>query len=254
MKKVAIITGAGGYIGAESASRLAKEGVRIAVCDIDSVAVDRTVARIKAEGGEANGYVFDVTDAKSVEAAVDTVVSDFGRIDISVHVAGGSVRIAGPDAKYLPLVDQDIDAIDKVIKINLYGAIYLAKYAARQMIKQGDGGRIISFSSVVGINGLKCCVEYGTSKGGVISMTKGLAKELGEYGITVNSVAPGVVARPGSDGDKNYTCNTNFLNKKCEAKHIASLVNYLASDEAEFITGQTYVCDGGRSLAMKGTD
>ena len=122
------------------------------------------------------------------------------------------------------------------------------------MIKQGEGGRIISFSSAVGINGLKRSVEYGTSKGGVMSMTKGLAKELGEYGITVNSVAPGVVARPGFDGDASYTCNTNFLNKKCEAKHIASLVNYLASDEAEFITGQTYVCDGGRSLAMKGTD
>ena len=254
MKKVAIITGAGGYIGGESAARLAKEGVRIAVCDINAETVEKTVERIRSAGGEAKGYVFDVTDAKAVEAAVESVVADFGRLDISVHVAGGSARIAGPDAKYLTLVEQDIDVIDKVIRINLYGAIYLAKYAASQMIKQGEGGRIISFSSAVGLNGLKRSVEYGTSKGGVISMTKGLAKELGEYGITVNSVAPGVVARPGSDGDPNYTCNTNFLNKKCEAKHIASLVNYLASDEAEFITGQTYVCDGGRSLAMKGTD
>ena len=114
MKKVAIITGAGGYIGGESAARLAKEGVRIAVCDINAETVEKTVERIKSEGGEAKGYVFDVTDVKAVEAAVENVVSDFGRIDISVHVAGGSARIAGPDAKYLTLVDQDLEVIDKV--------------------------------------------------------------------------------------------------------------------------------------------
>ena len=250
MKKVAIITGAGGYIGGESAVRLAKEGVRIAVCDIDAASVERTVERIKSEGGEAKGYVFDVTDAKAVESAVESVVADFGRLDISVHVAGGSARIAGPDAKYLTLVDQDIEVIDKVIRINLYGSIYLAKYAARQMIKQGEGGRIISFSSAVGLNGLKRSVEYGTSKGGVISMTKGLAKELGEYGINVNCVAPGIVPR---DDDKNDYSKFNYLGRTCTADEISNVVCFLLSDEASFVTGQDYIVDGGRSLAMRGS-
>ena len=126
------------------------------------------------------------------------------------------------------------------------------------MIKQGNGGRIINFSSAVGLNGLKGCVDYAASKGGVMSMTRALAKELGEYKITVNSVAPGVVCRPEVDAESesghHYAYETNLLGERCTAEDIASLVEFLVSEKARFITGQTYVCDGGRSLSMKGTD
>ena len=122
------------------------------------------------------------------------------------------------------------------------------------MIKQGEGGKIINFSSAVGINGLKNCCDYAAAKGGVISLTKALAKELGPYKINVNSVAPGVVMRPEEKGGDERALNTNLLGEKCYASDIANLVEFLVSDKARFITGQTYVCDGGRTLSMKGTD
>ncbi len=254
MNKVAIITGAGGYIGGETAVTLAKVGTKIAVCDINFDTVEKTVKRIEEIGGTAKGYIIDVTDSKNVDEVVSNVVNDFGRIDISVHVAGGSARIAGKDAKYALLVDQEDYVIDRVLKVNLYGAFWVSRAVARVMIKQGEGGKIINFSSAVGLNGLSYCVDYAAAKGGVMSLTKALAKELGPYKINVNSVAPGVVQRPGEDGDADRTLKTNLLGEKCLASDIANLVEFLVSDKARFVTGQTYVCDGGRSLSMKGTD
>jgi len=253
MNKVAFITGAGGYIGGETAVTLAKQGIKIAVCDIIPETIEKTVKRIEEIGGVAKGYVFDVTDSKDVDRVVDEIVKDFGRLDIMVHIAGGSARIAGPDAKYVSLVEQDDYVIDKVLKINLYGAFWASRAAARVMIKQGEGGKIINFSSVVAFNGLATCCDYAASKGGVISLTKALAKELGPYKINVNSVAPGVVMRPEEKGDER-ALNTNLLGEKCTADDIANLVEFLVSDKAKFITGQTYACDGGRALSMKGTD
>ena len=258
MNKVAFITGAGGYIGGETAVTLAKQGIKIAVCDINTETVEKTVKRITEIGGTAKGYVFDVTDSQSVDDTVDKIVNDFGRLDIMVHIAGGSARIAGKDAKYVPLVEQEDYVIDKVLKINLYGAFWASRATARVMIKQGEGGKIINFSSAVGLNGLANCCDYAASKGGVISLTKALAKELGPHKINVNSVAPGVVCRPEVDTTteygKHYAYETNVFGEKCTAEDIANLVCFLASDKARFITGQTYVCDGGRTLSMKGTD
>ena len=254
MNKVAFITGAGGYIGSETARTLAKSGIAIAVCDINEEAVNKTVESIKALGEVAFGRVLDVTDSADVDAAVAETVEKFGRLDIMVHIAGGSARIAGKDAKYRPLVEQEDYVIDRVLKVNLYGAFYASRAAARVMIKQGEGGKIINFSSAVGLNGLKTCTDYAAAKGGVMSLTKALAKELGPYKINVNSVAPGVVMRPEENGGDDRALKTNLLGKKCMAEDIANLVEFLVSDKAGFITGQTYVCDGGRTLSMKGTD
>lgn len=251
--KTAIVTGAGGYIGCETSVRLAKSGIAVAVCDINEAAVKKTVEKIEGIGGKCKGYIIDVTDPKSVDRVFCEVKNDFGSVDISVHVAGGSARIAGPKAKYTALANQEDYVIDAVLKVNLYGALYVSRAAAKMMCEEGRGGRIINFSSVVGINGLKGCTEYAAAKAGVIGMTKSLAKETGKYGVTVNCVAPGIVMRPEETGD-DRAYNTNFLKRKCTAEDIAGLVNYLVSDEAAFITGQTYIIDGGRSLAMKGSD
>ena len=254
MSKSAFITGAGGYIGSEVAATFAREGVSVAVCDISEAAVQRTVDAITAAGGTAKGYVADVTDSASIEEAIQNAAETFGGLDIMVHVAGGSARIAGPDAKYLPLVEQEDYVIDRVLKVNLYGAFWASRAAARIMIKQGRGGRIINFASAVGLNGLKNLVDYAASKGGVMSLTKALAKELGPHKITVNAVAPGIVMRPDDNGGDARAFGTNLLAEKCTATDIADMVAYLASDKARFITGQTVVVDGGRSLSMKGTD
>lgn len=253
-KRVALITGAGGYIGSETAVTLAKQGVKIAVCDINLNGVEKTLKRIEEIGGEAKGYEIDVTNSKSVDNVVAKVVADFSRLDISIHIAGGSARIAGKEAKYVPLVEQEDYVIDRVLKVNLYGAFWVSRAAARVMIKQGEGGKIINFSSAVAFNGLKTCSDYAASKGGVISLTKALAKELGEYKINVNSVAPGIVQRPGENDESPYVYNSNLLGKKCYASDIANLVEFLVSDKAGFITGQTYIIDGGRTLSMKASD
>lgn len=258
MKKVAFITGAGGYIGSETACTLANEGIAIAVCDINEESVQKTVECITKNGGEARGYVADVSESASIDAAINQAAADFGRLDIMVHVAGGSARIAGKEAKYLPLVEQEDYVIDRVLKINLYGAFYASRAAARIMIKQGEGGKIINFSSVVGLNGLKKSAEYAAAKAGVMALTKSLAKELGPFKINVNSVAPGVVCRPDVDTStpkgRAYAYDTNLLGEKCTAQNVADLVAFLASEKANFITGQVYAIDGGRSLSMKGTD
>ena len=251
--KVAFITGAGGYIGGETAVTLAKQGAKIAVCDINAETVAKTVQKIEALGGVAKGYIVDVTDSKSVNETINQVVQDFGSLDISVHVAGGSARIAGADAKYLPIVEQEDYVIDTVLKVNLYGAIWVSRAAARQMIKQGTGGKIINFSSAIAFNGLATCTDYAASKGGVVSFTKSFAKEMGPYKINVNSVAPGIVQRPEEQNEERAR-KTNFLGEQCLASDVANLVEFLVSDKARFITGQTYVIDGGRGLAMKGSD
>lgn len=252
MEKTAFITGAGGYIGTQTAITLAREGINIAVCDISEKSVRATVDKVNAMGGNAKGYVSDVTDSTAIEYAVRKAAADFGGLDIMIHIAGGSARIAG--GKYVPLVEQDENVIDRVLKVNLYGSIWTNRAAAKIMIKQGRGGKIINFASAVGINGLSTCSDYAASKGGVMSLTKSLAKELGPYKINVNAVAPGVVMRPEEGNDDYRATKTNLLGEKCTAEDIANLVAFLASDKARFITGQTYVCDGGRTLSMKGTD
>ena len=253
MRKAAFITGAGGYIGSETAATLARSGIAVGVCDIDEARVERTVARITEAGGEARGYPADVTDSKSITAAIEQAAADFGRLDIMVHAAGGSARIAGPHS-YKPLAEQEDYVIDTVLKVNLYGAFWSSRAAARIMIRQGEGGKIINFASAVGLNGLKCSSDYAAAKGGIMSMTKALAKELGPHHINVIAVAPGVVARPDANATDAYKFGTNLLGLQCTAEDIANLVEFLASDKARFITGQTYVIDGGRTLSMKGTD
>lgn len=253
MNKVAFITGGGGYLGGETAVTLAKSGISVAICDINEETVQQNVDRILEAGGNAKGYVADVTISESIDDAINKAVEDFGRLDIMIHTAGGSARAEGR-----VLVEQVDRVIDKVLKINLYGAIYASRAAAKVMIKQGEGGKIINFSSTVGVNGLVGCCDYAAAKGGVMSFTKALAKELGPYKINVNSVCPGVVCRPEVDvtteEGRRYAYGTNLLGEKCDSKDIANLVEFLVSDKARFITGQTYICDGGRSLSMKGTD
>ena len=257
-KRVAFITGGGGYLGSGIAYALAKSGVAVAVCDINADTVEKTVETIKKMGGVAVGHVADVSDSKNITETIEQAAKELGRLDILVHAAGGAARIAGKDTKNADLVDQEDWIIEHVLRVNLYGAIWSNRAAARIMIRQGEGGKIINFSSTVGINGMRGCVDYAASKGGIMAMTKVLAKELGPHKINVNAVAPGIVCRPEVDtttpGGHHYAYETNLLGEKCTAEDVANLVEFLASEKSNFITGQTYVIDGGRMLSLKGSD
>ena len=247
MEMVAFITGAGGYLGGDIARRFGKNGMKVAVCDINVETAQKTVDDIVAAGGIAKAYAANMCDSKSVDAAINAAHADFGRLDIMVHAAGGSER--GKAAEIINLPDE---VVEEMIGVNLMGAIWASRAAARIMVAQGEGGKIINFASAVGIQGLKKRVAYAASKGGVMSMTRSLAKELGPHQINVNSVAPGIVLRDNQKQDSALT--TNVFGRKCVAKDITDLVEFLTSDKASYITGQTYVIDGGRSLSMKGTD
>ena len=159
MNKTAFITGAGGYIGSQTAVTLAEKGINIAVCDINEETVERTVELVRRNGGSARAYIADVTDSKNIEAAMQNAADDFGSLDIMVHIAGGSARIAG--GKYVPLTEQEDYVIDRVLKVNLYGAFWASRAAARIMIKQGGGGKIVNFASstLLTVMSLPCALK-----------------------------------------------------------------------------------------------
>jgi len=248
--KTAFITGAGGFIGSDNARKLASLGASVAVCDINEANVNKTVEEIKQAGGRAIGIVTDVTSSQSVDDAVKRTVDTFGGIDMAIHVAGGSAR-----KKMKKLVEQSDEVIESVLNINLLGAFWVSRAAAREMIKQGRGGKILCYSSIIGVCGGIGCTDYAAAKGGISSFVKSLAKELGEYQINVNAIAPGVVMRPDEPFDvEERAIKTNLFHKRCTANDVSELAAFLVSDAAGFVTGQTYVIDGGRSLSLKGSD
>ena len=247
MQKVAFVTGAGGYLGGDIARRFARNGMKVALCDINEESMKQTLADITEAGGIAKIYVADMRSSKEVDAAVNSAARDLGRLDVLVHAAGGSER-----GRAKLLIDIEDEVIEDMIGVNLMGAFWSNRAAARIMVEQGEGGKIINFASAIGFNGLAKRCGYAASKGGVMSLVKSLAKELGRHNINVNAVAPGIVLR--DDQNQANALTTNVFGRKCVAEDITNLVEFLASDKASYITGQTYVIDGGRSLSLKGTD
>lgn len=247
--KVAFITGAGGFLGKDNAKRLAKEGCAVALFDINKASLDLIVEEINKDGGKAIGFAGDITNSKDVDNAIESTVKEFGRLDIMLHVAGGAAR-----SKQAPLIEQTDEVLESVLKINLFGAFYVARAAARKMIKQGEGGKMLFYSSTIGFMGGPKNSDYAVAKAGISGMVRALAKEWGPDQINVNAIAPGIVMRPEETGGDMRSLNTNLFHKKCLPEDISNLALFLVSDEAGFITGQTYIIDGGRSLSLKGSD
>ncbi|MAX24017.1 MAG: dehydrogenase [Phycisphaeraceae bacterium] len=240
--KVAIITGGAGSIGKAIGQQLADEGAVIAVVDLNIDQAKSVADQFNQSGKNAIAVEVDVRDRQSVNTMVQTVMQQCGRIDILVNNAGGSAR--GDCALFHQSKDE---VVDRVIQINLMGSIYCIRAAVEYMVKQ-QSGKIINIGSIVGMQGLANCADYAAAKGGIIAFTKSIAMELGEHGINVNCVSPGLVPRPDQDGDAMR--KTNYLNAICSPDDVASMVRYLVTDDAKFITGQNFVVDGGRSLGL----
>ena len=234
-KRVAIITGGASGIGKATAERFSKEEIIPVIADLNGEAAENTAREF---GGMGIGL--DVTDYDACRKAADAVYEKYGRIDILVACAGGSsARILNQPGNF---ADIDISRVRFGINLNLMGAIYICHAVIKYMVN-AKYGRIIFLGSAAGIVGAAGGVDYSASKGGLMSFTKSLAMEVGRQGINVNIVSPGpIMTRPG------MASGNTFLGRCGEPEEVASMINYLASDEASFLTGQNYIVDGGRTL------
>jgi 3-oxoacyl-[acyl-carrier protein] reductase len=239
--KTVLVTGASRGIGREIALELARQGANIAVNYAGSEAKANEVTdEIKAMGRDAFSIQCNVADGDSVQAMVKETISRFGSLDILVNNAG----ITRDNL----LMRMKEDEWDDVINTNLKGVFLCTKAVSRQMMKQRSG-RIINISSIVGVSGNPGQANYVAAKSGVIGLTKTSARELAARGITVNAVAPGFISTDMTDElseeVKSEMLKGIPLSRFGEAKDIAKVVSFLASEDSSYMTGQTLHVDGG---------
>ncbi len=238
--KTAMVTGAGKNIGKEIALQFANEGANVIVCDYNKENAEQTVKEIESLGVSAMAAVCDVRDRKKIFEFVNEAISKFGKVDILVNNAGGS---AGLLNKLTRFVDAEPETLDFVIDTNLKGSMACTQAVLPSMIKE-KYGKVINISSIAAVCGLYDRVDYAAAKAALIGMSKALAMEVGEYNICVNCVSPGAIGRDG------YThTHMTFLGEDGRSgtpKDISDMVLFLASQD--FITGQNFIVDGGRTL------
>jgi NAD(P)-dependent dehydrogenase (short-subunit alcohol dehydrogenase family) len=238
--KIAIVTGAGGGIGGAIAVRLAREGARIAVADIDGETAKFRAAKITAEGGQAFSIVTDVTRKTSVEQMVQEALNRWGRIDMLVNVAGG--------AQVKSVIEVSETEWDHIINMNLKSVFLCSQAVLPAMVKQ-HYGKIVSISSIYGFTGNATRASYAAAKAAVAVFTKSLALEVVSHGINVNAVAPG---RIGTDRVRGHYTDTEWakqvaqipMNRAGTPDEVASAALFLVLDENKYVTGQTIHVNG----------
>ena len=242
--RTALVTGASTGIGAATAIMLAKSGVRVAVNYLQSEEKARKLSdSMKSEGVKTLLVRADVRQAAQVKEMVARVMKEFGKINILVNNAGGL-------PKRVPVAEMDDALWDETMNLNLRSTFYCSRAVIPHMIK-ANYGRIVNISSIAAFTGGgRHATVYAASKAGVNGFTKGLAKELAPYGITVNSVAPGVIDTPfhtkAETGDFNQFLPSIPMRRVGTPEEVASLIAYLASDDSSYITGTVSHVNGGQ--------
>ena len=247
--KVAIVTGAAGGIGEAAALAIARRGARVAVADLRADAAQDAARRLQAEGLSAEPVTVDIADPTSVNAMVEDVLGRWGRIDILVNNAGIESS--------KPFLEIGLEEYERVMRINVTGAWLCCQAVIPVMLRQASGC-IVNVSSVAAQRGggLLGTAAYSTSKGAVIALTKALAREFAKSGIRVNAVAPSLtmtdLARRQLEKLDPTTLDRVIamtpIGRVAQPEEIASVIAFLASDEAAFVVGHVYNVDGGTAM------
>ncbi|MGO7836775.1 glucose 1-dehydrogenase [Rhizobium johnstonii] len=256
VKKVVIVTGSGRGIGAGIAADLAAKGASVVIADINKDAAVAVAARIKDAGGDAFASSVDVSDRASVKALIAETVRHYGRLDVMFNNAGIS--------QTCPFLDVTEVDFNRIMKINGLGVLIGTQEAAKQMIAQGGGGKIINTASIAGKQGYPLFAHYCASKFAVVAITQAAARALAEHRITVNCFGPGVVATElweqldrefmehGLTSKPEQAINefsqAILLGRVSVPKDITGVTTFLASEASDYITGQTVMVDGGMVL------
>ncbi|HZH59015.1 MAG TPA: glucose 1-dehydrogenase [Metabacillus sp.] len=244
MSKVAIITGGGSGLGQATALRLAQEGINIAVVDVNEKGGNETVQMVKKLNVDSIFIKADVSKSEEVKSYVDQTVEHFGTIDYFFNNAG----ISGSGKFFL---DTTVEEIDKIVGINLLGALYGVHYVAQVMIKNG-GGSIVNTSSSAGVIGQDSVVTYSATKYGIVGLTKSMVAEYAKDGLRVNAIAPGPTETPmvkefyEANPKMKENATSGIPQKRLGTpEEVAELVTFLLISKAQYINGEVIRIDGG---------
>ena len=243
--KVAIVTGGARGNGLAIAMGFAKEGANLVIADIDKETAEASAREIQKLGRRAIAVHVDVTDKRSVEGMAERAYGEFGKVDILVSNAGVIGR--GP---FLEVSEEEWD---RVLNVNLKGAFLCGQAVAKRMVEAGNGGVIINITSIMTERTTSTTVPYCASKGGVRTLTKGMAVSLAPYNVRVNSISPCIIwtdmsnALLSQDVVRKSIQSKIPLNRIAKAEALVGAAIYLASDESSYVTGATVSVDGGMS-------
>lgn len=238
--QVAIVTGAGQGIGFEIAKQIAQQGAAVLINDVSTELATKAADAINKLGGNCIALAGDAADINFIQQMVDTAVQQFGKLTIAIANAG--ITLFGDFLEY------PVQSLQSVMNLNLQGSFFLAQRAAKQIIQQKSGGSILFMSSVTGHQAHKDLAAYGMTKAGLEMLAKSLVVELSPYQITVNTVAPGATLTERTMEDAGYQdtwSRITPMGRPATVQDVAAAVLFLVSPQANHITGQNIVVDGG---------